>query len=95
VPFFLSASKRSDTWRSLRSSGLAIGRGLWETRRMAETPKLVRVDANTYKCSVCENFQVVINPNKKLNAGQVQAQIAKREAEHLRKVHSDEDFGKP
>jgi hypothetical protein len=59
---------------------------------MAKTPKLVKVDAATYKCSVCPNFQVVINPNKKLNPGQVRAHVAKREAEHLKKYHSDEDF---
>lgn len=59
---------------------------------MPKTPKLIKVDAHTYKCSVCRNFKVVINAHKKLNAGQIKAQIARREAEHLRKSHSSEDF---
>jgi hypothetical protein len=55
---------------------------------MAEKPKLVKVNATTYKCNVCPNFQVIINPYKKLNPGQIKAEIAKREAQHIKQVHS-------
>jgi hypothetical protein len=64
------------------------GSDLWETVGMTQTPRLVKVDEGRYKCSACQNFQVIINPHKKLNAGQVRAHIAKREAEHIKKFHS-------
>ena len=58
---------------------------------MPDKPRLVEVDTHTYKCSACLNFKVIINPHKKLNAVQIRVQVAKREAQHLKKVHS-EDF---
>ena len=76
---------------SLKSASSAQLSGLWETVCMADKPRLVEVDTHTYKCSACPNFKVIINPHKKMNAVQIQAQVAKREAQHLKKVHS-EDF---
>jgi hypothetical protein len=55
---------------------------------MGEKPAFKKVGASTYACTVCGNFKVEIT--KKLNAGQLQAHLEKRLAQHIKQYHTED-----